>query len=92
MSSCLNDGSSPVFDEEMAGKASSSFTPGSSMASVAGKNWLPTISCACAIVADAVSPAASMAKANELDHELGLAHELGREFLNMESSSIACDG
>ena len=67
--------------EEMVGKASSSFTPGSSMASVAGKNRLPTISCACASVADAERPAVSMAKAH--------GHELGHEFLNMESSSVA---
>jgi hypothetical protein len=43
-SSCLNDGTSPVFDIEIVGSASSSLTPGSSMASVAGKNRLPTIS------------------------------------------------
>src|SRR5579872_1005705 len=74
-SSCLNDGSSPDFDIATVGKASSSFTPGSSIASVAGKKRLPTISCACVIVADAVRPTASMAN--------------GHEFLNMGSSSVA---
>jgi hypothetical protein len=43
-SSCLNEGSSPVLETEIVGIASSSFTPGSSMASVAGKKRLPTIS------------------------------------------------
>jgi hypothetical protein len=43
-SSCLKDGTSPVFDIETVGSATSSLTPGSSMASVAGKNRLPTIS------------------------------------------------
>src|SRR5215831_10563834 len=74
MSSCLNDGSSPVLPIEIVGSAISSLTPGSSMASVAGKNRLPTISCARAGT-DAASDAASMAS--------------GHEFLDMENSRIA---
>src|SRR5262245_21725730 len=53
MSSCLKDGTSPVFDIETVGNASSSLTPGSSTTSVAGKNRFPTISCARASVVDA---------------------------------------
>src|SRR5262249_36734857 len=74
-SSCLSEGLSPVFDTETVGNAISSLTPGSSMASVAGKKRLPTISCARAVVADAVSPTPSMAR--------------GHEFLNMGNSNIA---
>src|SRR5262245_27862485 len=74
-SSCLKEGSSPVFDIETVGNDSSSLTPGSSMASVAGKKRLPTISCARADVVEAARMAASMAS--------------GHEFLNMEGSSIA---
>src|SRR5262249_43530519 len=73
ISSCLKDGISPVFDMETVGKASSSVTPGSSMASVAGKKRLPTISCARAV--DAASVTANMTK--------------GHEFLNMGNPSIA---
>src|SRR5262245_38914397 len=72
ISSCLKEGSR-VFDIETVGKASSSVTPGSSMASVAGKKRLATISCARAV--DAASVTANMTK--------------GHEFLNMGNSSIA---
>src|SRR5262245_30191341 len=75
MSSCLKDGTSPVFDIETVGNASSSLTPGSSTTSVAGKNRFPTISCARASVVDATSIVASMAK--------------GHQFLNMGNSGIA---
>src|SRR6476646_1940359 len=87
ISICLKEGTSPDFNMETVGKASSSFTPGSSMASVAGKKRLPTISCACTCVADAMRPAARLANTHELDHEL--AHEMGHECLSMESSSVA---
>src|SRR5262245_41809048 len=44
MSSSLTGGSSPLLVMEMVGIASSSLTPGSSIASVAGKKRLPAIS------------------------------------------------
>src|SRR5262249_2688005 len=76
-SSCLKDGSSPAFDIETVGNDSSSLTPGSSIASVAGKKRLPTISCARADV-EAGRVAASMAR--------------GHEFLNMEKLRYRDDG
>src|SRR5262245_5819722 len=74
-SSCLNCGSSPVLDLEIVGSASSSVTPGSSIARVAGKKRLPTISWARVFVAEAARLTARAAK--------------GHEFLSMGNSSIA---
>src|SRR5689334_9639821 len=76
ISNCLKEGTSPVFDLETVGKASSSVTPGSSIASVAGKKRLPTISCARAV--DAARVTASMAN--------------GHEFLNMGKLQYRDDG
>src|SRR5262249_7505946 len=56
MSSSSADGISPFLKPEIVGKASSSFTQGSSMFKVAGKNRLPTMQCA---PAGAESPRAS---------------------------------
>jgi hypothetical protein len=44
ISNCFTEGTSPVLEIATVGNASSSATPGSSMASVAGNMRLPTIS------------------------------------------------
>src|SRR5262249_4299656 len=82
-SSSLTGGSSPLLVIAMVGTASSSLTPGSSIASVAGKKRLPAISCAAAPARDASTSASAGAAGPGKRIDMGLLREtlrkLGRE-------------
>src|SRR5215470_2667471 len=81
ISSSLTGGSPPLFVIAMVGTASSSLTPGSSIASVAGKKRLPAISCAAAAPARDASTSASAGAAGPGKRiDMGLLQEALRKF------------
>src|SRR5712692_4247953 len=79
-SSSLTGGSSPLFVTAMVGTASSSLTPGSSIASVAGKNRLPAISCAAAPATDANTSASAGTAGPGKRIAMGLLREALRKY------------
>src|SRR5260370_35098767 len=75
-SSSLTGGSSPLFVTARVGTASSSLTPGSSIASVAGKKRLPATSCAAAPARDASTSASAGTAEPAKRIDMGLLREL----------------